>query len=159
MNRWVRQARSLLAWSALLGGAVLAGYPSSPAMAQGSDQVTKHARVTKPHIIVSYQGGGGANVTEGTMNFYVTGNFTIRYHATLDRSQQATSGVLQLTMQQETSTLTVSPTNTVMPVNVRVTATHPTSSGTRLIRSYSCKKGCFFTIFTNMALYTFDVEQ
>jgi hypothetical protein len=159
VNRWLRYSLTLLACSALLGDAVFAGHPAGPALAQGSVHATKHTKVTKPHIIVSYQGGGGANVTEGTMNFYVTGNFTIRYHATLDRSQQATAGVLQLTMQQETSAITVNPINAVMPVNVKVTAKHPTTSGTKLIRSYSCKKGCFFTIFTNMALYTFDVEQ
>jgi hypothetical protein len=128
-------------------------------MAKGSVHTTKHTRVTKPHVIVSYQGGGGANVTEGTMNFFVTGDFTIRYHASLDRSQQATSGVLQLTMQQETSSITVAPANAVTPVNVQVTAKHPTVTGTKRIHAYSCKKGCFFTIFTNMALYTFDVEQ
>lgn len=120
---------------------------------------TKHVRVSKPHVIVSYQGGGGANVTEGTMNFYATGNFTIRYRTTLDRSQQATSGTMQLTMQQETSSLAVVPGHTVIPITVTVTLKHPTLSGTKLVRSYNCKKGCFFTIFTNMALYTFDVEQ
>jgi hypothetical protein len=62
-------------------------------------------------------------------------------------------------MEQETSSLSVNPTNAVTPVKVVVTAKHPTASGTKLVRSYSCKKGCFFTIFTNMALYTFDVEQ
>jgi hypothetical protein len=140
-------------------GAVLVGHHSTAALANGTSHGAKHAKVTKPRVIVSYQGGGGANVTEGTMNFFVTGNFTIRYRATLDRSEQASSGLLQLTMQQETSSLTVSPTNAVTPVKVAVTAKHPTVSGTKLVRSYSCKKGCFFTIFTNMALYTFDVEQ
>jgi hypothetical protein len=157
VNRLVRHSFSLLACSALLGSAILSGHPSTPVLAK-SGNVTKH-KVTKPHVIVSYRGGGGANVTEGTMNFFVTGNFTIRYHATLDRSEKATSGLLQLTMEQETSSITVAPANAVTPVKVVVTAKHPTVNGTRLVRSYSCKKGCFFTIFTNMALYTFDVEQ